>query len=242
MKKFAKTVNLELRKVHVWLNANNITINKDKTKYILFSYNKNIKLPKIKIGNNVILETSVTKFLGIHIDKNLTFKHHINEISIKLSKTIGLLFKLNKFLPHNILKIIYQSIFQPYLNYGIEAWHATVKNHTNRIFILQKKAIRAINNLDYNEHTNEYFISNHLLKLENQFELQTLIYMYKSINLNFDEEVGSRLNQLAGVHDHNTQSCNKLSVTRVNRSRSKNLICHNGISNVEYAARKYKEC
>ena len=229
IRKFAKTVNLELRKVHLWLSANNITINKDKTKYILFSYNKKIKLPKIKIGNNIISETTVTKFLGIHIDKNLTFKSHISEISLKLSKTIGLLYKLNKFLPINILKIIYQSIFQPYLNYGIEAWHATVKNHTNKIFILQKKAIRAINNLDYNEHTNEYFKSNHLLKLDNQFQLQTLIYIYKSLNLNFDEELSSRLNQLADIHDHNTKSCNKLNITRVNRSKSKNLICHNGI-------------
>ena len=38
-------INIELQKVYEWLNANCIAINEDKTKYMLFSYNKNISLP-----------------------------------------------------------------------------------------------------------------------------------------------------------------------------------------------------
>ena len=38
-------------------------------KYTLFSYNKNINFPPIKIGKNKINESCVTKFLGIHLDK-----------------------------------------------------------------------------------------------------------------------------------------------------------------------------
>ena len=49
---------------------NKISINADKTKYMLFSYNKNLNFPDISVGNNTISETAVTKFLGIHLDKN----------------------------------------------------------------------------------------------------------------------------------------------------------------------------
>ena len=52
---------------------NKISTNPDKAKYMLFSSYKNINLPVIKIGNNKINETSVTKVLGIHLDKKLNF-------------------------------------------------------------------------------------------------------------------------------------------------------------------------
>ena len=73
-------------------------INADKTKCVLFSYNKKVNFPIIKIGNNKINETSVTKFLGIHLDKKINFVNHITEMSMKVAKSIGLLYKLNRFL------------------------------------------------------------------------------------------------------------------------------------------------
>ena len=225
----AAIINSELNKVYLWLKANSITINEDKTKYMLFSYNKNISLPEIKIGKNVIPETSVTKFPGVYFDNGLNFSSHINILSKKISKTIGLLFKLNKFLPSHILQILYTSLVQPYLIYGLEAWYSTYKNHTNKIFILQKKAIRAANKLDYNEHTNNYFKSNFILKLEDQFKLQISIYVYKLLNLNADPEIESLLYQNSIIHQFNTRSTVSFNVSFVNRSKSKNCIAHNGI-------------
>ena len=34
----------------------------------------------MSIGNNTMNETSVTKFLGIHLDKKLNFVNHITEM------------------------------------------------------------------------------------------------------------------------------------------------------------------
>ena len=112
------------------------------------------------IGNNTINETSATKFLGIHLDKKLNFVKHITEMSMKVAKSIGLLYKLNRFLPEINLKTLYTSLIHPYLSYGIEAWHGTYQNNTSKIFVLQKKAIRTIkfNNLAYNERTNSHTI------------------------------------------------------------------------------------
>ena len=68
-----------------WLKPNKISINADKTKYVLFSYNKNANFPDISVGNNKINETSATKFLGIHIDKIIYFVNHITEMSMKVA-------------------------------------------------------------------------------------------------------------------------------------------------------------
>ena len=116
---------------------------------MLFSY-INVNFPDI-VGNNTISETSVTTFLGMHLDKKLNFVNHITEMSMKVAKSIGFLYKLNRFLPETILKTLYTSLIHPYLSYGIEAWHGTYQNNTSKFFVLQKKAIRAINNLAYNE-------------------------------------------------------------------------------------------
>ena len=46
------------------------------------------------------------KFLGIHIDKHLTWKKHITIISSKISKAIFAINRLKYFLPHSPLKTI----------------------------------------------------------------------------------------------------------------------------------------
>ena len=78
-------------------------------------------------------------------------------MSMKVAKSMGLLYKLNRFIHETILKTLYTSLIHQYLSYGIEAWHGTYQNYTTKIFILQKTVISAINNLAYNEHTNAYF-------------------------------------------------------------------------------------
>ena len=62
------------------------------------------------------------KYLGILIDKNLTWKLHINAVSLKISKTVSLLAKLRHFVPRQILLKIYQSLIYPYITYGLAAW------------------------------------------------------------------------------------------------------------------------
>mgnify|MGYP001950330936 CR=1 FL=1 len=222
-------INNELKNVHHWLCSNKISLNKKKTNYMLFTYNKNVTINEIKIGNNIILETVCAKFLGIHVDHHLTFKYHINEISRKLSKSVGLLYKLNKFLPHNVLKIIYSSLIHPYISYGVEAWYGTYKNHTNKILVLQKKAIRAINNLDYNDHTIDYFRENRILKLEDQYRVQISNYIYKILNSDIDNEISTKIKSNIKTHSHDTRCEEMLIVSQICKSRTKNCIFHNGI-------------
>ena len=53
-------------------------------------------------------------------------------MSMKIAKSIGLLYKLNRFRPETILKMLYStSLSHPYLSYGIEAWHGTYQKNTS---------------------------------------------------------------------------------------------------------------
>ena len=65
----AKLINSELKCLNLWLKSKKSSINADKTKYLLLSYDKNLNFPIVRIGNNKIKETCLAKFLGIDLDK-----------------------------------------------------------------------------------------------------------------------------------------------------------------------------
>ena len=196
---------------------------------MLLSYNKNVNFPDISVGNNTINETSVTKYLGIHLDKKFNFVNNITEMSIKVAKSIEFLYELNRFLPETILKTLHTSLIHPYLLYGIEAWDGTCQNNTSRIIVLQKKAIRAINNLAYNEHTNAYFECNKILTLSDQYKHQVSNYIFHVLHSNIDEEIESSLLINNQIHGHNTRTNNQMSILCVNRSKTKHCVLHNGM-------------
>jgi hypothetical protein len=78
---------------------------------------------------NLEYKTNI-KYLGILNDKNLTWKHHIDAISTKISKGIGLIAKIRHFVPRNILINVYQSLIHPYLTYGIAVWGQACKTYS----------------------------------------------------------------------------------------------------------------
>ena len=117
---------------------------------MFFSNIKQLCLTNIQIESATIEETNNIKLLRIFFDKHLTFKNSVDVIARKI-------FKLSKYLGLQIIKTLYYSLINTFLLYGIEVWHGTYANITNKIFILQKKACRAIHNLPFNTHTTEYF-------------------------------------------------------------------------------------
>ena len=87
-----KTMNRELKKVRKWLDANRLSLNINKTNFVVF-HSPQIKLVGpvvIRFGKKKIKRESCVKVLGIMLDANLSWKYHIAELSKKLSKTIGI--------------------------------------------------------------------------------------------------------------------------------------------------------
>ena len=69
-------------------------------------------------NNFTVQQISSQKHLGIHLDEELTCKHHINEKINKANKGIGIICKLNNILPRSTLLTIYRSFIRPHLDYG----------------------------------------------------------------------------------------------------------------------------
>src|SRR5688572_13770576 len=90
-----QVVNTELTLVADWFSANRLTLNLDKTNFILFKSHRKMGLSddslRLSINGIPIIKVTSTKFLGVHVDQHLTWKEHIKSISDKIAKNIGIL-------------------------------------------------------------------------------------------------------------------------------------------------------
>ena len=183
----------------------------------------------MKIGNSLVERVECIIFLGITIDENLTFKQHSEYICSKLSKSVGILYKLKYCFPTEAFKCIYNSFIVPYIHYGIEIWYSAYKNITDKKFILQKKAIRAAFNLPYNDHTSNYFKCAGALKLADLYSLKIACIMFKCINLNQFPFIYNKLKPSSEVHQYSTRASNLLRLPFYNKAKSQRSFLYNAI-------------
>ena len=120
-------LNCECQKVSDWLKANKLSINVSKTKLIIFRPRQR-SLPNISpltIESHVVELVESTKFLGVFIDQHFTWKTHINVISKKIAKSIGLIYGASFYLHKNSLLSLYYVLIYPYLTYCNLIWAST---------------------------------------------------------------------------------------------------------------------
>ena len=212
--------NNELKKFYDWSIANRLTINTDKTFFNLITnipYPNELS-PQLKINNEEITRNPANLFLGVTIDEKIKFNLHINQISKKVSKSIGILNKLKYYLTASTMRNLYFTLVHPYLSYCNLVWGNTYTTHLTPLILLQKKAIRIINNAAFDAHTNELFYSSGITKLVDLNKLKLAIYMYK----NQDDPVFSR------DHSYNTRSQSSLLPTFQRLTVSQQSIYYSG--------------
>ncbi len=177
----------QINDLHQWFCSNRLALNTNKTKYIvirprhmkidLSQYSIRIgNTPLVRVGNDCT-DTS-TKFLGLHIDENLTWKQHITEINRKVSRALFSIKQVKHVLPAESMRTLYFALIHSHLSYGILAWGNADKKTLYPATILQKRAIRVIHNAPYNSHTDPKFKKSGILKLNDLFEYESLMFTY----------------------------------------------------------------
>ena len=103
------TISDDMLLLQDWLTTNSLTLNANKSYYIIFSLKKIPNDTRITIGDHVLDRKTQGKFLGIILDEKLRFSEHIDYITNKVSKITGLMYKLKTFFPGEMLQSLYLS-------------------------------------------------------------------------------------------------------------------------------------
>ena len=106
-------LNDQLHNVSTWLKDNKLSVNVKKTKLLIFRPREKMLLigRQVVIENNVLEQVDNTKFLGVYIDQHLTWETHVNFITTKICKSVGLLYKAKNDLPSKSLLTLYYALF-----------------------------------------------------------------------------------------------------------------------------------
>ena len=204
-------VNNELVNISNWTKSNKLSINLNKTKYMIIS-NKYFDTNdcQVVLDDEVIERVRNFKFLGVIVDENLNFKDHISLVCLKISRSAGLLRNIN-YLPINILLIIYFSIVYPHYMYGLLIWGSCAPTSLLPLIRNDKKVVRAITGSDWLAHTSKLFKSNDILKFSDLYNFTLGVFMfnvYNSVKANFNlyREI---FNDFSFTHDYDTRGSNR---------------------------------
>lgn len=208
----------ELAKAAEWFKSNRLSLNISKTKFILFRtkfMKVDLKEIKLNIGGQVIerigtdCETKSFKFVGHHLDEFLSWDEHIKKVRNKLACANFKISQTKNILPINIRINLYNSLFRPYLEYGIVNWGGVAKSKLAGIINLQKRCVRNVINSHFLSHTEPIFQHLKILKFNDLYKYNCLKFMHLLSNTKQPLSFNSIFIKLHGSRTNNflTSNC-----------------------------------
>ena len=192
-----------------WFYANKLSLNIQKTHFMLFkpenSRNSIHGINNITLGTQNIQRVNCAKFLGIYIDDELEWGDHIDHISKKIASGSYALKIVKRTLSTSNLKLLYHSLIHSHLTYGTALWGSAYQYRLHKLEITQKKCIRHICGVPYNEHTNPLFKNLCIPNLKDIFKIQLCKLMYSYTHGNLPAPLLAIFLTNAAVHQYSTR-------------------------------------
>jgi len=170
-------MNMSQLSIYDWFTVNRLNLNLDKTCYSTFHANC-VDLNKFKLymDGKEIQRAESCKYLGILIDRDLKWRHHIDYVYSKLVKFISIFYRIRIKLAPEIHRMIYFAFVHPHLLYGIEVNGNTTSNYLSKLIILNNKLLRILQNKSIKTHNSELYkeyctIPLHLLHQISNFDI-----------------------------------------------------------------------
>ena len=229
-------LNEELERINLWLKANKLTLNTQKSVFMVFqrarlkSFN-----PPILINGTQLQEVSSTKYLGLIIDSKLKWIDHIAHIKKKISRGIGIITRVRPFVNKKCLSNLYHAFIYPYLLYCLEVWGNALDSHIKPLCVLQNKAIRIINFSHYKASSDPIYITLDILPLQKLVTHRIALMMYKYSHGMLPQMIQDLYVTNNAVHHYSTRQSNLLHVplgVHTNIFLYKSILIWNKLSNL----------
>ena len=181
-----------------WFRANRLTLNVEKTICLLFQQSGSCKELELNIDTVTIKTSKETKFLGMWMDRHLTWSTHIQRLTTKLKHNVNLLKHGNRLMTTHCKRLVYFAHIQSHLQYGILLWGNNLSSEQlNKLLRIQESCLEYID-------PNSGFKDNKILRVDSLIELENSKFGYKLIHGLLPKRIES-----ACMLDHNKSSLNK---------------------------------
>ena len=148
LKHLARLLKKESNEFFDWLVSNKLTLNYQKTKYMIISRKgtpqKLLKKMNLNINKNNIKQIDTMKYLGVLLDSALKWDKHLQNLVTKLSKANGVFYKIRNLVPRKIILLLYNALVGSYLRYAITSWGSCSPTLLSALQAAQNKIIKTI--------------------------------------------------------------------------------------------------
>ena len=180
-------VNEDLQYVKTWLDHNKLSLNVNKTEYMLLGTRNRLNKINdndvdIKINGKQLKRVRKCKHLGIIIDENLTWQDHVTNVQNKSGTGLYMLQTVKPYLDRNTLQIIYNAIVSSHLNYCDIVWDNCGVTLSNKLQKIQNRGARIINDTPWHSSGRENLTRLNWQSLENKREDNTAKMMFRILN------------------------------------------------------------
>lgn len=135
-----------MNKIQSWLQTWRIKANETKSVQVTFTMNRDT-CPPVQFNNNQLPQADEAKYLGIHLDRRLTWRKHIStkrkQLALKLNKLYWVIGRRSQLSLESKL-LVYKSIIKPIWTYGIQLWGSASDSNIEIIERFQSKVLRLI--------------------------------------------------------------------------------------------------
>ncbi len=183
-----------------WFNANELYLNETKTQKLQFE-------SKPSTSSNV-------KFLGILVDSSLNWQSHTTYLSSKLSKSVYAIKRIFKIAGSDAARITYFSLFHSIMKYGLLVWSNAAHVHLEKIFILQKAAVRAMTGSKWDCHCKPLLIKTQIMSLFSMIVFEHLVKTKEDL---------ANFTKFSEVHSYNTRGKDRIIIPNKKLKKSTNL-------------------
>lgn len=218
-------INQDLVTLKVFFSSNLLSLNIQKTKYMLFRSPRKKIPPHLDpvLENTVIDKVDSFKYLGIHLDSTFSWETQIKSVEKKVSTLCGVLRRVTYFLPRHALLKFYYAHIHSQMQYAIIVWGRACKSKLMRLQTLQNRCLKMIFQLPPLYPTIDLYANNshNILPLLGLCELQTLILVH---NITCNSDTHSNIIFPIRSQIHNTRQAGNLALTRASSNHGQKRI------------------
>ena len=134
----------DIHQLSQWTDQNMLSFNTTKCKCMLLSNKRNTFHPIITLNNQPLEYVPQYKYLGVIVSQNLCWSHHIEHISCRARKILGIIYRnvaKNTDDPSTILRL-YMALVRTHLEYAAQVWNPHLVKDINLLEKVQKFALR----------------------------------------------------------------------------------------------------
>lgn len=140
-----------LTEIQNWLTTWRIKTNESKSTHVTFTLNRET-CPPVQLNGIPLPQADDTKYLGMHLDRRLTWRKHIftkrKQLGLIHQKLHWLMSRRSQLSIDNKL-LIYSAIIKPVWTYGIQLWGSASNSNIEILQRFQSKVLREIADAPY---------------------------------------------------------------------------------------------